>query len=208
MNHVVIAHYDFPLDWINKITTDKAVAIIYSASKPHEFEPLSIPKHFARNKGMDASMYLSYIIDHYNELPERTLFVHHHEENWTQDYPLPFIINNLNWNAAKYFSIGNRKMYVNPYSSISNEHQQIIKDNWYIFQGNIEHTENIFFYCGTQFCVHRDLILQYPVTFYKGLLNWVYETPLADYYTGRMFEYYWHYLLTHDPVDNDIKYLL
>ena len=206
MNHICIAHFNQPLDWIRKLNTD-AVAVIYTTGQG-TFEPVEIEKHYCKNKGMDAGMYLSYIIDHYDTLPERILFCHHHETNWTQDKSLSEIINSLNWEAADYFNIGARAMYINPFKLISQEHIDIIKANWHIFAGHIEYTEELMMYCGTQFCVHQDLIKQYEKEFYVKLRYWVYNTELSDYFSGRMFEYFWHYLLTHDPIDRDIKFIV
>ncbi len=42
---------------------------------------LSLP----RNKGREAMVYLSYIIDHYNQLPDISVFIHAHQAAWHND---------------------------------------------------------------------------------------------------------------------------
>ena len=207
---ILIAHYDKSLSWVEELNTDANI-IIYSTNKNMTNEVINGIKInvISPNKGMDSIMYLTYIINNYKNLPDQILFVHHHRDDWSQPFSLPFIINNLNWDCEKYFNIGNRNYYDDPYNL---EKWVYIKLNefWYLFNDYIPFPEKIMYYAGTQFKVDKDLILQYPIDFYEKLKEWVINTNCPDYISGRVFEYTWHYILTKCPIDKiiDIKKLL
>lgn len=206
MNTVLIAHYNRPLDWINSIKSDVNVVIYSTADCNINFEPFKIPKIFIPNKGMDAGMYIKYIIDNYTNLPERILFCHHHEYDWTQEYALSDMINRLKWDCDKYFNIGKREWYSDAISRLPKNEVDILRDNWYIFEKHISFPKMLYFYAGTQFCCHKDLILQYPLEYWQYLYDWIQTTPLIDFFSGRMFEYAWHYLLTKNSIDQKKEY--
>jgi len=192
MNTVLIAHYNKDISWISEIRPGVNIKV-YSTSDPSRI-------YVTPNKGMDANMYLRYILDNYDNLPERTLFVHHHKEDWTQDFPLPYIINNLNWGLDNYFNIGARQYYGDVFV-IDPRTKQWLRDSWYLFEQYIPFPKELFYYAGTQFMCHRDLIKQYPKSYYQMLYSWLMMTPLPDYLSGRIFEWTWHYILTKNPID-------
>jgi len=196
MNAVLIAHHNKDISWVNEITANVNIKI-YSTSDPTKI-------YVTPNKGMDANMYLRYIIDNYDDLPERTLFVHHHKEDWTQDFTLPYIINNLNWNLDNYFSICSRKNYGDVFI-IDPRTKQWLKDVWFNFEKYIPFPDQLFYFAGTQFMCHRDLILQYPKSYWKQLLGWLLLSTLPDWLMGRIFEWTWHYILTKNPIEKPYK---
>ena len=77
---VIIAHYDKPLRWINEL---KGVDVIVLTSND------GFPYRKVKNRGNDSSHYLTYIIDNYENLPDKMVFCHDHERNWTQEHSLP-----------------------------------------------------------------------------------------------------------------------
>ena len=194
---VLIAHYSFDVDWVRKINPD-IETYIYTSCGTSKFEPIKHKKRLVLNKGMDANMYLQYILDKWDDMPDFTLFCHHHETNWTQDLPMWEIANRLKWDFAPYFSVGSRNYYGVVWDNCGGEHHQIIKDNWYIFERYIPFTDKATYHCGTQFVASAEIIKRKPKDYYEYLLNWLHTTELDDYYSARMFEYYWHYLLTGD----------
>jgi hypothetical protein len=48
--------------------------------------------------------------------------------------------------------------------------------------------------CCAQFLVHRDNIRALPLEAYTQLYEWLADTPLDDYVSGRYLEYTWHVL--------------
>lgn len=199
MRAVLIAHYDQPLGWVDRLNGVRT--FIYTANEA--FRQYRV----VRNRGNDASMYLSFIIDHYDALPDQTVFCHHHENDWTQEHSLPDIINNLNWVVAPYFSLGARCNYWTaiPYDS-KPYHIAAMKRNWHILDP-LPYPDELTYIAGTQFCVSADLIRKWPVTFYERCLEWVYTVQEAEWFIGRFFEYTWHYIFTGNPIEIKHQYL-
>lgn len=194
---VLIAHYDKDVSWAKGLKD----VFIYTSNEGYPYTKV-------RNRGNDASHYLSFILDHYENLPERTVFCHDHKVDWTQKFALRYIIEHLNWEVAPYFSIGAR---CNLWECIHYDskpfHIEAMKRSWVILEP-LPYPEKLTYIAGTQFCVHRDLILQYPKSFYENCREWVYTTKEAEWFIGRFFEYTWHYIFTKNPLEQDIKYLI
>lgn len=50
-------------------------------------------------------LYNKFIIDHYDNLPYKTAFVHGHSRSWHQHIALDDLLNNLDWTLGSYFSL-------------------------------------------------------------------------------------------------------
>ncbi len=174
---VIIAHFNRNIEWVKEINKEIDFEI-YSTSDKEIDNILSDKITFIEpNKGMDANMYLNFIIKNYDNLPDKILFVHHHETDWSHDFPLPYIINNLNWDYSNYINIGCQNCYNDLYS-INNGGYSFIKDwfrdIWYLFEDYLILPETTLFYnAGTQFMADKELILQYPKIFYQRLYDWL-----------------------------------
>lgn len=46
--------------------------------------------------------------------------------------------------------------------------------------------------CCAEFIVNRDRVLAHPKSFYVSMRDWIIETELGRYRSGRVFEYMWH----------------
>ena len=193
---ILIAHYNKNLDWLSKIREPYCVySTGYTASQSRH-----IDYAIQNNKGMDANHYLNFIIRNYDNLPEKILFCHHHENDWTQDRPLSQIINTLNWNCADYFSIG---AYCNTWQALPGNQDWLNRFEWLMPTGKMP--QQLVYIAGTQFVVSRELILQHSLEYYKFLLAWLYYTDLPDNQSGRFFEYTWHYILTGNGIEKQHK---
>lgn len=193
MNQVLIAHHNKDISWIKEINSNISVEV-YSTGDPTQ------KNYITPNKGMDANMYLKYIINNYDNLPERILFCHHHKTDWTQDFDLPYIINNLNWELADFVNIGARKNYGDVFV-IDPRTKQWLKDVWFLFERYIPYPSELFYIAGTQFMCSKDLILQYPKSYWQSLYSWLMLTEMPCWLSGRIFEWGWAYLLTKNPID-------
>ena len=47
-------------------------------------DDLAAPLHLTTNKGREANAYLTYIIQHYDSLPNTIVFLHSHKEGWPE----------------------------------------------------------------------------------------------------------------------------
>ncbi len=184
---VIISHYTHPIDWIFNIP------ICYKIYSNKQFE----------NKGNEASCYIRYITDNYYNLPDKLLFIHDHQNSWHQDFPTDYIITNLNWELDSYFSINSRKVYqtISEDSSLEPSGYTWVKNQWFLFEKYLQLPKQLVFYSCAQFCVNRELILQYPLNYYMDLLHWLTHTSLDNYISSRIFEYVWHYFFTKNPTE-------
>jgi hypothetical protein len=76
----VMAEDETTADWVAEFLPDWQ-AVVYVADRKSEDAPLSnssliTPHHLPVNKGREASVYLTYIIQHYYQLPDYMVFVH------------------------------------------------------------------------------------------------------------------------------------
>lgn len=201
MNAVVISHYSEDLQWVKQIDQSIKVFVYSKTNKDFNYYPI--------NKGNEVNLYLKYIIDNYNNLPDKILFLHGHSNSYHQDHDSVFICNKVNWNCNNYFSV-NRRDYYQEVSPFFNARQYgWVKDNWnQIFSNYLQLPEKIFHYACSQFVVDKSHILQYEKKFYENLLNWINLTPLDNAISGRIFEYTWHYIFTKNNIENkynDVK---
>ena len=73
---IIIARYKEDDEWVSKLNKFKNVFVYEKENS--EKEPYNIPK----NKGSEASAYIKYIIDNYNNLPNHLVLLHCHEFSW------------------------------------------------------------------------------------------------------------------------------
>eukprot|EP00884_Botryococcus_braunii_P021106 jgi/Botrbrau1/767/Bobra.0181s0023.2 len=59
--------------------------------------------------------------------------------------------------------------------------------------------------CCAEFMVSRDRILAHPKSFYLHLRDWIAETEVSRYRTGRDFEYVWHYMFGEPPSIDPVR---
>lgn len=196
-NSIIIAHYKDNLNWVCNLKTPYLVV-----SKTIEDSKNFVPF----NKGQEVPMFLKFIIEHYDKLADYTLFLHDHLNSPHQDYDTVFLENNLNWKLGSYYSVNKREWYqtIDKYSEVEPDGINWVRDNWYIFQPFLEKPDQLKFYSGAQFVIHKDLILQYEKAYYSYLYDWIEKTYLPDYITSRIFEYMWHYLFTKNPIEKEI----
>lgn len=195
-NIVVISHYDHDVSWINNINIPY---IIYSKTN----NPCC--RHIDINSTQVNTVYLKYIIDFYDNLSDKILFVHGHKTLWHQTTPIDYIISNLNWDLDEYFSINDREIYQEITSEFGSKVEpnayQWIKENWSLFENYLPLPNKLLFYSACQFVVSKKLVLQYPIEFYKKLYLWSVENKLGNYIGSRIFEYTWHYIFTKNPIE-------
>jgi hypothetical protein len=191
-NNIVISRYNRNVDWIYKI--DNVNILIYDKEKPEN--ELNIPV----NKGNEASVYLKYIIDNYDILPENTFFIHDEEYSWHHSGSIIEKYNeaiqsnklyyNINDNCIFIYSLYSHKWYfeimdwykeyIEEYIPLKSLHT-IPKSDWMIGHRG-----------SAQFLVNKKVILNLPKEFYEKLYNWIITTDMPNEKSGRFLEYTWH----------------
>ncbi|KAI4193962.1 MAG: hypothetical protein LQ350_008045 [Teloschistes chrysophthalmus] len=177
--------------------------------------------HPPKNKGHEVMVYLSYLIDNYERLPDVVIFMHSHR--WTHHN------NNLfGFDAAQMINALNnahviRQGYVNMrcqwspgcpewlrpsamQDTLSRQEERVLERCWkelFPFDPLPSYLSQP---CCAQFALSRDRIVSIPQSRYIYYRDWILRTPLSDYISGRIWEYSWQFLFTgnamHCPLEH------
>ena len=173
------------------------------------------PLHPPKNKGHEVMVYLSYIIDHYDKLPDISIFMHAHRDAWHNNELLdnlsPLMIRHLSPERVTREGYMNLRCHWDPgcpawlhpgnlERNYEKQEEQIIADSWAeLFP--LEPIPNVLSQpCCAQFAVSRDRLLALPRQRYVSMRDWMLRTDLSDYLSGRVFEYTWQYIFTSSPI--------
>jgi hypothetical protein len=188
---IVIARYKEPTDWVTKLDKFNKV-LIYEKENPDK-EPHNIPK----NKGNEASAYLRYIIDNYDNLPKHVVLIHCHDESWHHYGEITKLLDtyinkeiefeNLNKKDAG-FDMGNYQNWKS--GELGDFYSNLIEPA----VGNSDlYPEFTLGENGcAQFILHKSRILLHSKKFYENIYNWILEIDLTYYNHGYYLEWTWH----------------
>ncbi|KAL8670922.1 MAG: hypothetical protein Q9168_004554 [Polycauliona sp. 1 TL-2023] len=192
--------------WISKELPGLNVSI-YVANNP------KAGSHPPKNKGHEVMIYLTYLIENYDRLPDVVLFMHSHR--WTHH-------NNefLGWDASQMIHALSsahvmRAGYVNMRchwspgcpewlrpsgrdDSLGKQEEQVLAQCWRELFPFDPLPSFLAQPCCAQFALSKDRILSIPRSQYIFYRDWIIRTPLSDYISGRIWEYSWQYLFTHN----------
>lgn len=165
--------------------------------KENEDNPYNIPV----NKGNEASVYLKYIIDHYDTLTEFTYFIHDDEKAW---HHTGSVIDKFIYaieSKKKYFNINDK--CINTIDVVlkecirlkcTDEFKAFYKDfiEEYVPFKTLDKKKE--FLGSAQFLVHKSFIQKIPKEHYEKLYDWIINTELKNSVSGRFLEWTWHIL--------------
>jgi hypothetical protein len=204
---VFAALRDTNMDWAEELSWP---ANIYRADVPPGEADLTVPV----NKGNEAMVYLTYLIDRYDSLPDVTVFLHGGRYQWHNDNPLydsAISITDLNLDFVRETGYVNlrctwaigcpaeleparylRERPDDPQHPTAVEYPDQFK---LLFPGK-EVPELVGSNCCSQFAVSRTQIHRRPKSDYERFRRWLVETKLDSSTSGRIMEYSWHSMLT------------
>ncbi|KAK2804806.1 hypothetical protein FQN51_001448 [Onygenales sp. PD_10] len=193
------------VDWIDKELAGYVEPYIYVVDDP------SAPLHPPLNKGHEAMVYLSYIIDHYESLPDIAIFMHSHRISWHNEEALVWdaveLIKRLsserlmregymnmrcNWGPGCPDWMHPGKLEVDP----GKQEETMLARSWSQLFPRTDIPQVLAQPCCAQFAVSRDRILANPKSRYVFYRDWLLRTELSDYISGRVWEYLWHVVFT------------
>jgi hypothetical protein len=194
--------------WISEQLPDWNTAI-YVADDP------SAPLHPPKNKGHEVMIYLTYIVDHYDQLPDVAVFMHSHQNAWHNDAlfngDAANLLRRLNLNRVIREGYMNTRCgfgpgcpaWMHPGAVEEDETKQeetMLARAW----GELFPDEPIPSVlaqpCCAQFALSRDRIRSIPRARFVFYRDWLLSTDLSDYITGRIWEYLWQYIFTGEAV--------
>jgi len=190
--NVVVSRYNKNVDFVYKIKGNINV-LIYDKENPNN--PLNIPI----NKGNEASVYLKYIIDNYDELTDFTFFIHDDEYAWHHTGSIIDKFNEAIASNKLYYNINDRCHWSQKNSIESHTYNDLLE--WY--NKYIEkyipiakvpnNSDFVYNHLGSaQFLVHKTLIRNLPKEFYSDIYDWIITTNLSNFTSGRYLEWTWH----------------
>lgn len=173
------------------------------------------PLHPPKNKGNEVMVYLSYIIDHYDDLPDVAMFMHAHRLTWhnndIQDYDAANMVRSLSSERVTRQGYMNLRCQWDP-GCPAWLHPGSIEDSWERPEEVLiaESWTQLFPFdpipsvlsqpCCSQFALSKGRMLAIPLSRYIYYRDWLLRTPLSDYISGRVFEYVFQFLFTGEHV--------
>lgn len=194
ITNIVVSRYNRNVDFVYKINDGKNTNImIYDKENPDN--PFNVPV----NKGNEASVYLKYIIDYYDDLTEFTFFIHDEEYAWHHTGSIIDKYKEASLSKKKYYNINdiciwNQRNAISPelYAELLQWYNKYVEE--YIPISKIPNKNDFTYgYMGSaQFLVHKELIRKLPKRFYEKIYDWIITTDEPNWKSGRFLEWTWH----------------
>ena len=197
---------DEDVSWVQRELPGLPTAL-YTVDDPSA--PLTVP----RNKGREAMVYLTYIIDHYDNLSDTTLFFHSHRSAWHNnvllDLSTPLTIRRLSDDRVARTGYFNARCHLDPgcpdwihidrpeidrdpVRKVEEEH--FTRELWMELHPGARVPPVLSQPCCAQFAVSRARLRTLPRAEYERYRDWLLRTPLEDGLAGRVMEYNWQYI--------------
>jgi len=186
---IVASHWKEDLTWL-KSAPWPVVLIDKEGADPSPFTP----QHIIPNYGLEASSYLKYIVENYDELPDHVAFIHGHETSVHQnhDRPLLEVIQGANIQKYEFIPIDN-SLHPTDFTDISYKTIRVYSlfDDLDIPAPKPRHCSPLIFELGAQFIVGRQKILRNPKELYEKWFNKL-NSPEFSKEGPIIFEHLWH----------------
>lgn len=202
---VIASTSDLPADsvaWIGEVSQDWDVHN-YIADAPTA-PSLSIPV----NKGNEAMVYLTYIIDHYDALPDIVFFHHSHLKAWHQEMDSaaevallrPSYVVKKGYASARCLSGCENIIPLADYSVDPARMHHVGRDvqlttllDEFLERDKGERVpKRLAAPCCAQFAASREAIRARSREWWLRLRQWLIDTPLDNLTSGRLLEHTWH----------------
>lgn len=205
---------------IGKLTTENTTWLEgYLPTDPgltpylYTVDDIRAPLHTPTNKGHEAMVYLTYLIDHYDDpnMADVTIFMHPHQLAWHT----PELLNHDAAEALKRLSSERvvREGYMNlrchwdpgcperlhpgkSWTDNLKREEVALAAAWAELFVDDPIPEAIGAPCCAQFAVSRERIRAIPKKNYVKYRDWLMRTDETDWISGRVFEYLWHKIFT------------
>ena len=219
---IVTAHYNEDLAWLKHQHEFPVVVCDKVGAGAIPFSPDS-KCSLKVNRGREASSFLKFIIEYYDDLPRHIAFVHGHEFADHQKLPFGIIegIRRAKKHDFDYISLNARAHYNHLHNtstarSDSNANNVVDASHWFSHPGHHflrrhwdshfagilggDFPEHLGYMCCAQFVVSRRAIRRHPKEAYMRLYELVMDqTKGTDYEAAVAIEFIWHILFGEKP---------
>ncbi|KAF1938644.1 hypothetical protein EJ02DRAFT_514384 [Clathrospora elynae] len=201
---VIAKTKDEDVDWILEKLPQQETAV-YVADDP------TAPLHPPKNKGHEVMIYLSWIIDNYDNLPDVAIFMHAHQLTWHNDDILGndahLLITRLSRQRVWREGFVNMRCswypgcpdWMHPGETEKNDYKQeeiLIAKSWSELFPLDEVPSVLAQPCCAQFALSKERIQAKPYAQYVWYRDWLFNTRLPDHLSGRIWEYVWQFVFT------------
>lgn len=199
---------DEDVDWISRELPDWDTAV-YVADDP------KAPLHPPKNKGHEVMIYLTYIIDFYDNLPDVAVFIHSHQTAWHNEELFgtdsAIMLRHLSLDRVIREGYMNTRCnhgpgcpdWMHPGVVEEDETKQeevMLARAWSELFPDEPVPSVLAQPCCAQFALSRERIQAIPRPRFVFYRDWLLQTDLSDYIAGRIWEYLWQYVFTGNPV--------
>ncbi|KAL5344567.1 hypothetical protein ACLOAV_010551 [Pseudogymnoascus australis] len=169
------------------------------------------PLHPPKNKGNEVMIYLTYIIDNYDNLADVNIFIHAHRFAWHNDELLDSdsaqMVGRLSAERVQREGYMNLRCHWYPGCpdwmhpgttelDVNKQEEQVLAQSWSELFPMDSIPTVLAQPCCAQFALSRERIRALPKARYVFYRDWMLRTPLRNHISGRVWEYVWHYLFT------------
>ena len=188
---IVTSHWKEDLTWL-KETEFPVVLIDKEGADPTCFEPSWV----IPNKGLEASVYLKFIIERYHDLPDHVAFIHGHETAHHQKHSLHILELIRNANTKKYDFISLNHWYRNYMFQDEPTYKAYFTQWWDVYTMPCKKPPTGIGFIlsnvpvGAQFIVSKERILANPLELYKKWYNLLMSRGNPD--EAVFFEHVWY----------------
>ena len=188
--------------WIKQVTKDWKV-FNYVTDHPVSRD-LAVPV----NKGNEAMVYLTYIIDHYDRLPDVVFFHHSHRKAWHQEMDSltevsrfrPSYVVKKGYASARCLpgceNVISLADYSIDFSSFDLRGRDVqltsLLDEFLDKSKGEKVPKRIAAPCCAQFAASREAIQRRSLEWWQNMRQWLIDTPLDSKSSGRLLEHTWH----------------
>lgn len=161
------------------------------------------------NKGHEAMVYLTYVIDNYDKLPRIITFLHPHRDgflsSWHTDTALHSNVDalrSLNLSFVESEGYVNLRCNWNPgCMEHDRDNQHITPEIWVDVFAKTSTPQSVAPYpgqiaqtCCAQFAVSREAVRRRPQADYERMREWLLGTEFTDRKSGRVMEFLWQFI--------------
>ena len=167
------------------------------------------PHHPPMNKGHEVVIYLSFILEHYENLPDVVIFMHAHRYSHHNSGLLGFdavqMLKRLSSEHVVRHGYVNMRCdwspgcpeWLHPGAAqevLEKQEEVVLSDIWRELFPERSLPRTLAQPCCAQFAISRKAIRSMPKSRYVFFRDWILRTPLNDYVSGRIWEYCWQSL--------------
>jgi len=216
------------ISWTKKVSIPNLNIVQYFADGQKKKTPYHPPK----NKGREATMYHTYFYDFYDSLPDISIMIHAHETPWhveaVLDSKMSYTLSQLDLAEVQRRGYVNLRVgwddgcpdWIDTSKSAEDSrkteephmHHSILEifsppaNDSSVSTTLIEVPHILGAPCCSQFALTRDAIRSIPREDYRRYREWLLNTDLSDYVSGRVWEHVWQWVYTGKAVDCPIEW--